>query len=167
MKCQEFQDSLAEYVAGRLAPIQSAQMRAHADNCSVCAREEAGERALRARFAQASVTPDCSDLWPRLVSRHYAAPPRRFFGTRLWALGSASAAFAVFAGLFWIQRNPLQSVPTGPTFQAATQGAGETGMLQMVADLRQKPLEESDTLLQNIHTDQQERSVLLGSRGKQ
>jgi hypothetical protein len=47
------------------------------------------------------------------------------------------------------------------------QDAGETGMFQMVADLRQKPLEESDTILQNIQSDQQERSVLLGSRGKE
>ena len=169
MKCREFQGDLAEYVAGRFAPDRNAGMQRHAQTCEACAREEAGERALRARFAHAPVAPVCPDLWPQLVSQRRADPlPCRPMPFRFWAVGSASA-LAALTGLLWIYSGPPRpaSLPTVSPSDAMRQGLAETGMLQMVADLRQKPAEESDALLQTIHTDQNERSVLLGSRGKE
>lgn len=167
MKCREFQGDLAEYVGGRLSPPLNAQMRAHAQACGACAREEAGERALRARFAHPPPLPTCPDLWPQIASQRHASLSRRLVVSRVRTFGSASAAFVVLAGLLWMSVGAPRFRPSVLPVRPNRQDAEETGMLQMVADLRQKPLEESDTLLQNIQSDQEERSVLLGSRGKE
>jgi anti-sigma factor RsiW len=167
MKCREFQGDLAEYVGGRLPPSLRAEMRAHAEACEACAHEETGERALRARFAHPPAIPACPDLWSQIASQWHASLPRRLIASRVRTFGSASAVCVVLAGLLWMVVGAPRFTPSVLPVRPDQQDAEETGMLQMVADLRQKPLEESDTLLQNIQSDQQERSVLLGSRGKE
>jgi anti-sigma factor RsiW len=165
MKCQEFQNDLAEYAAGRLPALRSAEMQAHARECGGCTRDEAGERALRDRFALAPAAAVCPDVWPQLVSRRQTALAGRSAGLHRFALGSALAACAVCVGFLRLSLEASRTLPPVSPAGVAQRGPEATEMLQMVTDIRSKPLEASDALLLNIQTDQNERSVLLGSRG--
>ena len=165
MKCQEFQNDLAEYVVGRLPALRTAEMQAHARECGVCTRDEAAERALRDRFALAPAVAVCPDVWPQFVSRRQTALAKRSAGLHRFALGSASAVCAAFAGFLWISLEAPRNLSPVLPAHVAQRNAEATEMLQMVTDIRSKPLEASDALLLNIQTDQKERSVLLGSRG--
>lgn len=167
MNCHEFQNHLAEYVAGRLPGSQCALMQAHAKTCSVCAREEGEERDLRSWVDAAPVPPECTDVWPRLVGELRSTPRRGRAGSPTWALGGVSVALAACACLFWMRPGAL--TPVSPMLQShsVAHAADETKVLQLVADLRRAPLAQSDLLLEHIRNDREERSILLGSRGEE
>ncbi|MDW8207910.1 MAG: zf-HC2 domain-containing protein, partial [Chloroherpetonaceae bacterium] len=105
MNCREFEREIADYVAGRLNPVDANRMLAHADACASCRTLEQEERALRQRFAGAPEVTLSTDLWAKLAPQLQERPVRRarWLWRWSWPLPSRMvlapvASLAVMAG---------------------------------------------------------------------
>lgn len=99
MNCRNFDDLVAEWVAGRLPEDQSERMTAHCRICPKCARGEADERKLRGLWASLPEPHSRRDLWPRIAAAiESPAPVRsRLFGAPRLAYACVLAAGACAA----------------------------------------------------------------------
>jgi anti-sigma factor RsiW len=147
MNCRHCEEHLADFVAGRLAPAEAADLQAHLDRCPRCARAAHSERALRMRFVEAPPVAEPPDLWLR-VSEALAAPAppqRRFALPRFWLYGMGAAAAATALLYVNIRQSRLLVAPFPAPVAASSD---DRRVLTMVNEIREIGVQESNQLLE-------------------
>lgn len=157
MNCKEFEDLLPDWVAGRLSGEQAAQMEQHRSACPACARAEAAESDLRARWRALQAVRNTPDIRPRLAARlaEAAAASRALFVRRVALVGGAFATAALGAlMLFHTMRGP---VPTD-----GEEVVNEAHVVHLVTEMQRLPYPEEDRMLSALYR-QEERLFLVGN----
>jgi hypothetical protein len=153
MKCNQFENNLADWVRQRLPEDQSSQMKQHAESCKACAKEELLERGLSAAWMSLAEPSPTPELWPKVAARMERPIARPWFGFGLgrFAMGGTLAAGALCAVLF-------MRMNSGPDDRVVPPGGGQT-VLTMVAQMRELPEADPDSLVPGSH---KRRELMIG-----
>jgi anti-sigma factor RsiW len=166
MKCNIFEYLLPDWIAGRLPQEQARRMEAHHAGCAACQRAAATERALSQRWQQLPSPREVAPIWPRLVQRIEAAPPKRRIPLfPAWTVGGALASILLFGTLLW-SHTPLPP-PAGQsvTPQIPRVQVDERRIVQLASEIQDMPEGESDSYAAETQQDRQVMSHLVRQGG--
>jgi anti-sigma factor RsiW len=162
MNCRQVEETIADYVAGRLTPTEAVRVSAHLADCPTCADAEQRERAMRARFAAAPLVNTPDDLWMRLAPQLRNAPQprfawRRFAFPRLWITAPALTAAAAAVALLWFLPQPgIKDIDRGGRETGVQTPVPSTyPITSFVNDVRETGVRESEILLEETQAARQ------------
>jgi len=119
MNCQQCEDNLSDYVAGRLAPHEEAHVANHCAACPTCTQSLKREQAFCNLFKEADPVLHSPDLWAQ-VSLQLTPRKKRFLMPRMWKVSSGfalagMAALLMFTALPKARVTPPDVVGVKPT----------------------------------------------------
>src|SRR5258706_13156804 len=131
MKCNNFENDIADWVKERLPDEQASQMAEHAASCAECAKTVEVERLFGKAWDRVPTPSRTPELWSKVAAQldRPAPRPRFSFGIGKLAFAgtlAAGAVCAVFFSHFNGRPNNLVIVPPG-----------ERNVLTMVAQMRE------------------------------
>lgn len=163
MRCKQFNEQVADWVAQRLPEDAAAAMARHAAGCEACARTAAFERGLQRGMEALAASATEPNLWNGVqarISQQHTVQRAPAFPMR-WAFGGALAAGAALAAVLWMLATPGRT----PVPNAAA-SADEVRAVQMAAAIQQLPDPDVEfTGDSSRHIPMLQRAVLLG-KGK-
>src|SRR5437899_4814636 len=99
MKCNRFENDIADWLKERLPDEQASQMAEHAGSCAACAKSVEAERRLVKAWDRVPTPARTPELWPKVAAQldRPAPRPRFSLGVGRFAIAGTLAAGAVCA----------------------------------------------------------------------
>src|SRR3989442_1196148 len=102
MKCNQFENDIADWLKSRLPNERASLMEQHAASCADCSKSVEFERRLMKAWDVVPVSAKTPELWPAVAAKleRPVARPRFGFGIGRFAMAGTLATGAVCAVLF-------------------------------------------------------------------
>jgi anti-sigma factor RsiW len=175
MRCRAFEESLAEWIRGRLSEEEAAEMEAHRAMCPACSRAAAQERDLVARWrdlaaCEAEMRPRAEDLvdcWPHLrVRLERPLPSARSSSLLRYAFCGVAAAAAALYLLTLASAPSRPAAKVSPHISLSEAGYAtreEERVVRMAAEVQRLPDPEDVRVISASYYHRDEIPRLLGS----
>src|SRR5258706_9695089 len=144
MKCNNFENDIADWLKERLPDEQASQMAEHVAACAECAKTLELERMLASAWDRVPSPTRTPELWGKVAAQldRPAPRPRFSFGIGKFAFAGTLAAGAAYAVFFTHFKTAPNKIVVEPR---------QRNVLTMVAQMRELPKTDPEALAPDNH----------------